>query len=268
MDFALTGATKLYFIVGDPIAQVKAPDGVTRAFAARGHDGIVVPVHVAAADVAALLDVADRLQNLQGIIATVPHKFAGFAKCSSTTARAQFIGACNIMRRGPDGGWHGDMVDGLGFVGAMRAKGVEPQGKRALLVGAGGAGSAIAFALIDAGVPELAIHDTDTDRRNALIGRLNARGLGRVVVGTANPAGFDIVGNATPAGMRSDDPMPVDLGKLAPTSYVGCVVTVPALSPLVAAARAIGCTTATGTNMYQALQGAMVDFFLASVTPD
>lgn len=260
---APTGATRLYVIVGDPIAQVRSPAGMSAEFAARGHDGILVPVQVAPADLSDFLSVAARLKNLDGIVVTIPHKFACFEACASVNHRAHFLRTVNLMRRrNNDGGWHGDMVDGLGFVGAARAKGIEPKGMRALLVGAGGAGSAIALALVEAGVSELAIHDSAAERRDALIGRLNALGKTPVRVGTSDPAGFDFVANATPAGMKEGDPLPVDVARLAPASYCGCVITKPEIPPFIAAARKAGCVTGTGTDMYEQHQGIMVDFLL------
>jgi shikimate dehydrogenase len=261
---APTGATRLHVIIGDPIAQVRSPAGVTAAFAARGHDGILVPVQVAAADLADFLAVATRLKNLDGIVVTIPHKFACYQACASATERAHFLRTVNLMRRRADSLWHGDMVDGLGFVGAARAKGIDPSGMRALLVGAGGAGSAIALALVEAGVRELAIHDSAIGRRDALIDRLNGLGKIPVRVGSADPAGFDFVANATPAGMKNDDPLPVDVSRLAPSAYCGCVITEPEVSPFIAAARRLGCATATGTDMYRQHQGIMVDFLLGT----
>src|ERR1700722_9451827 len=124
MNINLTGATRLHIIVGDPIAQVKSPGGVTAAFAERGADAIMVPVQVAPEDLDDLLGVADRLKNLDSVVVTVPHKFACFRHCASASARAAFIGATSIMRRRPQGGWHGDMFDGEGFVRAMRLKNI------------------------------------------------------------------------------------------------------------------------------------------------
>lgn len=259
---APTGATRLYVIVGDPIAQVRSPDGVSAAFAARGHDGILMPIQITPGDLPDFLSVAARLKNLDGIVVTIPHKFACYQACASATERAHFLRTVNLMRRRADGAWHGDMVDGLGFVGAARAKGINPAGMRALLVGAGGAGSAIALAMVEAGVRELAVHDSAAERRDALIGRLNALGKAPVRVGTSDPAGFDFVANATPAGMKEGDPLPVDVVRLAPASYCGCVITKPEVSPFIAAARRIGCVTGTGTDMYQQHQGIMVDFLL------
>lgn len=262
---APSGATRLHVIVGDPIAQVRSPAGVSAAFAARGHDGILVPVQVAPGDLPDFLSVAARLKNLDGIVVTIPHKFACYQACTSATDRAHFLRTVNLMRRRyNDGGWHGDMVDGLGFVSAARAKGIDPKGMRALLVGAGGAGSAIALELVEAGVSEIAIHDAATERRDVLIAQLNRLGMGRALAGSADPAGFDFVANATPAGMKDSDPLPVDVARLAPSAYCGCVITKPEVSPFIAAARKLGCITGTGTDMYRQHQSIMVDFLLGA----
>jgi shikimate dehydrogenase len=263
---APSGATRLYVIIGEPIAQVRAPAGVSEAFVARGHDGILVPIQVAPADLSDFMSLASRLKNLDGIVATIPHKFACYRACASATERAHFLRAVNLIRRGANGTWHGDMTDGLGFVGAARAKGIDPRDMRALLVGAGGAGAAIALALIEAGVREIAIHDSMADRRDQLIAQLNGLGKGHVKggarVGSADPAGYDFVANATPAGMKEGDPLPVDVVRLAPSTYCGCVITKPEVSPFIAAARGIGCVTATGTDMYRQQEGIMLDFLL------
>jgi shikimate dehydrogenase len=264
---APSGATRLYIIIGDPIAQVRSPAGVSRAFADRGRDAILIAAQVTPADLPDFLATMNRVKNLDGIVATIPHKLACYQVCASATERAHFIGAVNLMRRRRDGSWHGDMVDGLGFVGAAKAKSFDPAGRRALQIGAGGAGSAIALALIDSGVRELAIHDSDAGRRDALITRLNERGRGRVLAGSTDASGFDMVVNATPAGMQPGDPLPVDMATVSAPAYCGCVITRPEVSPFIAAARERGCPTATGTDMYRALEQEMVDFLLSREAP-
>ena len=261
----LSGATRLYVIVGDPIAQVKSPNGVTRALEARGRDAVVVPIHVTPADLDAFVQGASLARNLDGIIVTVPHKFGMYAHCAAATERAHFLRSVNILRRLPDGGWHGEMFDGLGFVGAQKAAGCVLEGRRALLVGAGGAGCAIALALQDAGVAELAIHDSDAARRDSLRQRLADRPGGKLpLVGSDDPTGFDVIANATPAGMRAGDAPPVQLDKLTPAMFVGDVITAPEVTPLLAAARAIGCGTQTGIGMFRAELDMMVEFLLGA----
>jgi shikimate dehydrogenase len=254
------GATRLFVIVGDPIAQVKSPAGMTAGFAARGHNAILVPVHVTPPDLPAFLASTHLMRNLDGIIVTIPHKFACVPHCTSLSERARFLGAVNIIRREGSDGWHGDMLDGLGFVAAIRAKGGEPKGARTLLVGAGGAGWAIGLALVDAGVASLAVHDTDFKRRDALIERLRTRFP--VVAGSADPSGYDLVANASSAGMNADDPHPVDVAWLSADAFAACAITQPDPAPWIVAAAARGCRTSNGVDMYRAAESAMLDFLM------
>ncbi|BDT68458.1 shikimate dehydrogenase (NADP(+)) [Comamonadaceae bacterium OS-1] len=262
MTEPLSGATRIHFIVGDPIAQVKSPAGVTQALQSHGHNAYVIPAHVAPAKLAAWVDGVSLAQNVDGIIVTVPHKFACFDLCATTSDRAAFLHTVNTMRRNPDGTWHGDMFDGLGFVSALQDNGCQPEGKKALLVGAGGAGSAIAHALVMAGVRELAIFDAEPNRRTTLVDRLASLGRCAVTHGSADPTGFDIVLNATPVGMQVGDPYPLDADKIQSTMFVGCVITAPAITPLIAAARAKGCGTMTGAHMFARVRDLMVNFLL------
>lgn len=259
-----SGATRVIYVVGDPISQVKSPFGVTGLLRQRGSDSIVVPAHVVAADLASWLAAMQTMRNCDGIIVTVPHKFAALRSCRRATAAAQSIGAVNVMRRDADGDWHGDMCDGTGYVAGLRQSGCEPHGLRALLVGAGGAGSAIAHALIDAGVASLALHDADAHRREDLVRKLRAYGSVAPTAGSDSPDGFDLVINATPMGMRAGDPLPIRVDLLAPSTFVGDVVTVPAVPPLIERARAVGCRTMIGATMFEAVRNRMVDFLLES----
>lgn len=263
----LNGATRVHYIVGDPIAQVKSPAGVTRAFQQRRHNAYVMPAHVSPADLTAWLAGVSLAKNVDGVIVTVPHKFACFDLCATSSDRAAFLHIVNTMRRNADGSWHGDMFDGLGFVAAMRDKGCQPGGKKALLVGAGGAGSAIAHALVMEGVSQLAIHDEDAARRRTLVNRLDGLGLCTVTQGSADPTGVDIVLNATAAGMKEADPHPLHVNHLTPGMFVGCVITAPAISPLIAQARARGCSTMTGADMFDRVRDLMVDFLLERGQP-
>ena len=259
----LSGSTLVVPIIGDPIAQVKSPDGITRVFADRARDAVVVPLQVAADDLDTLVTGLSSSGSIGGIIATVPHKFGLTAHCATLTDRARFLGSVNVARRNADGSWHGDQVDGAAYVAAIAANGGDPAGRRVLQVGAGGAGSAIALALLEAGAAELALHDADPVRRDSLINRLRSRFGDRVLVGSNDPTGFDLVAHATPMGMRAGDPYPVDVQQLKPDTFVADVVTKPAVPPLIEAARQIGCGTSTGADMFAAVAVLIVDFLLA-----
>jgi len=258
------GATRVYPIIGDPVAQAKSPGGLTRAFREAGHDAIVVPMQVKPAQAAAFLRMLDDIANVDGIVATVPHKFAAFAHASSASDRARLLGSANILRRRAEGGWHADMIDGLSLVQAMTKAGGVIAGRRVLLAGAGGAGCAVGLELLNSGAAALAIHDTDAARRDRLVALLSSAHPGRVHVGSADPGGFDIVINATPSGMREDDVPPVMLEKLTAGMFVGEVITEPEITPLLRAARARGCGFHSGIAMFEASVQLMFDFFTAA----
>jgi shikimate dehydrogenase len=256
----LSGETRIFVIIGHPIAQVKSPAGITRGFVERGINAALIPIHVLPEDVDGFIAALGPVLNVDGIVVTIPHKFAARQHCTTLSDRARLLDSANVLRRGKDRAWHGDMLDGVGFVRAMRQAGGEPEGKRTLLIGAGGAGSAIGLQLLDSGVEELAIHDMDAGRRDALVARLASAHPGRVRAGSTDPTGFGIIANATPMGMRPDDPLPVEVEKLAPSMFIGDVITAPEVSPLLEAGRRLGCKTQTGVNMFLAQRELIVDF--------
>jgi shikimate dehydrogenase len=258
----LSGATRLFPIIGDPIKYVESPMRLTRTFDERGYNGICVPMQVAADDLDAVMGGLTASRNVDGILVTMPHKFTAFAYCATSSERAKMLGVVSVIRRNPDGTWHGDMLDGLAFVKAQQDHGAEPDGARVLLVGAGGAGSAIAIALLEAGVGELIIHDADQSRVATLIDLLSGLGQGRVRAGPPDPTGCDLVCNATPMGMEENDPLPVDAALLTSSMFVGDVIAGHGLTAFLAAAESAGCKTANGGHMVEAAQDVMADFML------
>jgi shikimate dehydrogenase len=216
----LSGATRLFPIIGDPIKYVESPIRLTRTFEERDYNGICVPMQMPAGALDAVMAGLTATRNVDGILVTMPHKFTAFAHCTTSSERAKMLGVVSIIRRNPDRTWHGDMLDGLAFVKAQKDHGAEPEGARVLLVGAGGAGSAIAIALLEAGVGELIIHDADESRVATLIDLLSGLGQGRVRAGPPDPTGCDLVCNATPMGMEENDPLPVDAALLRSSMFV------------------------------------------------
>jgi shikimate dehydrogenase len=257
------GETRVHLILGDPVAQTKSPAGLTAEFAGRGVNAICIPVHVAAPNFNAFVAAVKRAQNIDGIVVTIPHKFAALHHCDEASDRARFLGAANVLCRVAAERWRGDMTDGAAMVAALQQAGCTPAGKRALVAGAGGAGSAVALALVEAGVTALAVVDVDPQRCASLVGRLATRAAGIVESASPDPAGCDIVVNATPAGMSAGDPLPVDATRLEPSAFVADLVTRPAMTPLLKAARGRGCKVLTGEDMFAAHAGTMADFLLA-----
>jgi shikimate dehydrogenase len=256
-----SGSTRIVPIVGHPIAQVKAPVRVTRVFESRGVDAICVPIHVQPANFKRFMEAFRHFENADGLILTVPHKLAAYEYCDDVSELARFLRSINVIRRTPDGLLHGDMFDGIAMLSACRAGGCIFEGRRALLVGAGGAGTAIAHAIATAGVSELVISDVDRERSTQLAARLSEQGH-PVRAGNADSGAFDIAINATPLGMRAGDQLPIPATMLTPGVFVGDVVTAPSVPSVIAAARAAGCRTSTGSDMSNAVCELMVDFLI------
>lgn len=264
MDVTLNGETRLYYVIGDPIGQVKSPASLTAILVGRGANALVVPAHVAVTDFPTFMEAATATKNVDGLVVTVPHKIAALAFAEDISERAHFAGSTNVMRRLASGGWGCDNTDGIGYLDGAAKEGFDCGGKTALLVGAGGAGSAIAYEILARGAAHLSVHDVDTDRRDRVIARLTERFPGRVGTGSADPAGFDLVANATPLGMREGDPLPVDIARLAAIQFVADVITRPEISPLIAAARIVGAATMPGAGMFNAQAELLVDRLLGT----
>ncbi|WP_425053464.1 shikimate dehydrogenase family protein [Psychromarinibacter sp. S121] len=261
MTSELNGETQVVFIIGDPIAQVKSPALLTARFAARGINAVCVPGHVTPADVPAFMDGLKATRNAPGLVITVPHKQASMAYCDHLTERARYAQSVNVIRK-TDVGWVGSNTDGQGYVRGIEKAGGVIEGSRVLLIGVGGAGAAIAYEFLASGAAHLAIHEIDADRRDGVIERLEGRFPGRISIGSADPTGFDIVANATPLGMRTDDPMPVLIEKMTATQFAACPITKPARSPFIEAAAALGCQTMPGLGMFQAQEELLIDALL------
>jgi shikimate dehydrogenase len=254
------GTTRLLGIVGDPVAQVRSPMLWSALFRYNNINAICVPFHVHPADFTRFVSGLREVDNLLGLYVTIPHKQAAAEFADVLTPRADMAGTANVLRRLPGGGWVGDMLDGLGFVLALQANGQSVSGRRAIVVGSGGVGSAIAFALAVAGAASVAVADIDPDRAAALSRRIVARTGVKSWVSQAHATGFDLIVNASPMGMRPDDPLPLELGGLTAETIVGDVVVAAEPTPLLRAARACGCHAQEGSAMTDHQASAMAGF--------
>lgn len=258
----ISGNTLLIAHLGYPTAKFRAPMIYNPYFESIGLDAVVVPMGVRAEDFETVLRPLFRLSNLRGALVTMPHKVATIGLVDEVSTAAQIAGSANAILLREDGTLLADMFDGEGFVRGMRRKGRDPRGLRALVVGAGGVGSAIAASLAAAGVRELGLFDLHPPAAEALADRLRTHyGQLGVATGSRDPDGFDVVVNATPLGMHPGDPLPVDVARIAPGAYVGEVVMAAEVTPFLAAARARGCATQVGTDMLFEQIPAYLEFF-------
>jgi shikimate dehydrogenase len=266
----ISGHTRLIAHLGVPTESFKAPMIYNPYFEERGIDAVVMPMGCEAADFPALLPLLFRLRNIAGALITMPHKVTAASIVGRISVTAQVCGSCNAVRREPDGTLTGDMFDGVGFVRGMVGKGARPEAASAIISGCGGVGSGIAASLAAAGAARISLFDNKPEAGEALARRLRRFYPSLAVsTGSNDPAGFDIVVNATPLGMADDDPLPFEVERIEPRAFVGEVVMKREETPFLAAARERGCRTQIGTDMLFEQIPAYLDFFgFPSATPD
>ena len=258
----ITGTTRLYVVVGDPIEQVQAPTLMNEIFARTGTDAVLAPMWVTAANFAELLSGLRRARNLDGVLVTIPHKAAAARLADVLGPMAALTGVANAMRRDSQGRWVAESFDGAGFVRGLASQGHEPRGKRVSLVGAGGAGTAIAAALLAAGAAHLYICDLDSRRLADLLERLRRRWPG-LASGCDGPelAQADIIVNATPLGLRPDDPLPFPPAALRSGCVVADIIMKPAETALLRTAAGAGHQIHHGIHMLREQLGLYSEFF-------
>ena len=258
----ISGTTQLIAHLGYPTESFKAPMIYNPWFEKRGIDAVVVPMGVKPGDYAGTLAALARVTNLKGALVTMPHKVTTLSLADEITPTARIAGACNALLLRPDGTWLGDQFDGAGFVRGLLRKGRMLRGARVIVSGAGGVGSAIAASLAAEGVAQLSLFDTYAASAEGLAERLRAHYPQLVVqTGSNDPAGFDVVVNATPLGMNEDDPLPFDVTRIDPAAMVGEVVMKTEYTPLLQAALAKGCGVQVGTDMLFEMIPAYLEFF-------
>ena len=266
----IRGTTSLIAHLGYPTETFKAPMIYNPYFEKHGIDAVVMPMGVRAEDYPDVFRAVFRLTNIHGALVTMPHKVTTIALLDEVTTTVKIAGSCNAVLRRADGTLLGDMFDGVGFVRGVQRKGQTVDGARALVVGSGGVGSAIAASLAAAGVGTIGLDDAQAASAEALGARLRTHYPQlEVVTGSNDPAGYDIVVNATPLGMKAGDPLPIDVTRIDPTAFVGEVVMKQEMTPFLKAAEARGCRTQIGTDMLFEQIPAYLEFFgFPTTTPD
>jgi shikimate dehydrogenase len=248
----LTGHTRAAGVIGSPIRHSLSPVIFNAAFGAAGLDWAYLAFDVPEG-AAGLAMGGMRALGLEGLSVTMPHKAAVIEGLDRLSGDAEALGAVNcITRRGAL--LHGDNTDGPGFIDALQLdEGLEVSGSRFAVVGAGGAGRAVARALSGAGAASVAIINRSPDpaaRAASLAGAVGHVGS------TSDLETADLVVNATPLGMGvvvttagEPEPLPFDVDRLGRGQVVIDLVYHPAVTPLLAAARERGLRTVNGLGM-------------------
>jgi shikimate dehydrogenase len=258
----ISGKTTLIAHLGYPTFAFKAPMIYNPWFEKNGIDAVVVPMGVQAPDYPAFFRTLFTLTNIRGALVTMPHKVSTIDLVDELTPTARVAGAANGVLRRDDGTLVGDQFDGAGFVRGVERKGFALQGKKVLVVGNGGVGSPIAASLAAAGVASMTLFDPYAAASEGLGARLKeAYPDLEVVTGSKDPAGHDLVVNATPLGMKDDDPLPMDVDRIEPGTFVGEVVMKQEITPFLRAAQDKGCPIQVGKDMLFEMIPAYLEFF-------
>lgn len=250
----MASARLLLGLLGYPISHSAAPAMMEAAAASVGIDARYHLIALRDATDDAIRRVLDgvRLIGFAGINVTFPYKQAVIPHLDALDDGATRIGAVNCVTV-RDGRLTGHNTDSTGFLAGLRAAigDALPTGP-AVLIGAGGAGRAIAWALSQAGVPEVRVVDQDPSRAAALAREASAWGTARFVAGASAveaAAGAAGIVNASPAGMLPDTSSPIPDAALAGATWVADAVYHPPETPLLRAAAARGLRLMPGREM-------------------
>jgi len=254
------GALRIYGLIGDPVSQVRAPFPITQRLRQAGLNAALLPLHVPVGELSRVFSSLKSIQNIDGLVITVPHKIPMAGLIDRISERATLVGAINIARREEDGSWYGDILDGVAFVRGLTESGFNPKGQRAFVVGAGGAGCALAVELVLAGA-SVRVFDVSSARSEALAKRLREAGHAVAVAAEADPQGAALVVNATPLGMRLDDVLPLDPALLSADMLVADVVMSPPVTAFLKQAKERGCQVQLGEAVLLNQLDVQVEFF-------
>ena len=258
----INGNTEIIAHIGYPTHTFKSPMIYNPYFEEAGINAVVVPFGCKPEQFTAFLKAVFSLENIRGALITMPHKVAVLDLLDEVTPTVRVAGACNALKKLADGRLVGDMFDGAGFVRGVQLKGFDLSAKRVLVVGSGGVGSAIAASLAGAGIAAISLFDVNTAACEGLAQRIRQHYPQiEVRTGSNDPVGHDLVVNATPMGMNEGDPLPLDVSRLSPETFVGEVVMRQETTAFLAAAQARGCKTQVGSDMLFEQIPAYLEYF-------
>jgi len=258
----IDGNTELIAHIGFPTHSFKSPLIYNPYFEKEGINALVVPMGCQAEHYPAFLKSVFQLTNIRGALITMPHKVTTVGLLDSVTPTVKVAGACNAVKLDAQGRLVGDMFDGAGFVRGVVRKGFNLSGKRVLVVGTGGVGSAIAASLAAENISAITLFDVNTASCESLAQRLvNEYPHIQVKTGSNDPDGHDLVVNATPMGMNEGDPLPMDVLRIAPETFVGEVVMRAEMTAFLLAAQERGCRVQVGSDMLFEQIPAYLEYF-------
>ena len=258
----IDGHTELIAHIGYPTHSFKSPLIYNPYFEHEGINALVVPMGCRAEHYPTFLKSVFQLTNICGALITMPHKVTTVGLLDEVSPTVKVAGACNAVKRDGLGRLVGDMFDGVGFVRGVQRKGFDLTGKRVMVLGSGGVGSAIAASLAMESIKTISLFDIHTASMEGLAERLKLEYPQiEVQIGSNDPDGHDLVVNATPMGMNVGDPLPTDVSRISPSAFVGEVVMRTEMTAFLLAAQQQGCQIQKGSDMLFEQIPAYLEYF-------
>jgi len=269
---AVSGKTKVYGVIGDPIEHSLSPAIQNAAFSASKLDCLFLAFRVKSDDIGKALS-GMRALGIQGLNVTMPHKNAVISFLDEVDQNAKLLNAVNTIKN-DDGRLYGLNTDGVGALNALRENGVEPKGKKVTLLGAGGAAKAIAFVLAGE-VDELSIVNRTLQSAADLANLLYQKFSSKVFAYTLSPlaikanlAEADLLINASSVGMKPNvNQSPVPRRWLKKDLAVMDIVYSPVETKLAKDAKASGAKVVSGVEMLVYQGAASFEFWTGRKAP-
>ena len=177
----ITGKTKVFGVIADPIDHVRAPMVFNPVFEEQGIDAVLVPIHLKPEYLSAQMKALALMPNMGGVCVTIPFKMDVAALCDELGLAAQMTGAVNAVRF-EDGRMIGDNFDGEGFTAGLIGEGYSLDGKSVLMIGAGGAARAIAAAVSAQPVKTLGIANRTSSKVEEIKAMINHPSAGHAML--------------------------------------------------------------------------------------
>ena len=250
MKRAISGTTMIFGCLAHPVSHVRAPTIFNQIFEEQNKDAVMVPVDILPERLAEGIAGLKAMPNFKGAAVTIPHKMPLAELCDTLGPVAMITGAVNAVRI-DKGRLMGDNFDGAGFVAGLHGQGHKLEGKKCLLIGAGGAARAIAYALCQEPIALLDVHNRTLSKAQDLVQAVSAHLPDAPLDASDAPdyTSYDVVINATALGLRADDAMPCDPDSLSPHALVCDIIMVPAQTPWLKAAEERGLACHYGRHM-------------------
>jgi len=263
-NYLVNAKFNVYGMLGNPVAQTETPALFNQYCRKNNRAAVMVPFKLSGThDLDNLIQMMKNSQFLSGFVSTIPFKADLYDLCDHCGPDADILGKVNAVKISSTGKVLGEMFDGIGFVEALKLKKFTFPHKNCLIIGCGTAGQAIAIALTRNGVSKCTLVDTNVSALEKFnnIPQINNETYHLMQTVPNDISMFDLIINASPIGMKANDPLPCNLETVRIDSFVGDCTTNFETTPFIHIAKQKGCPVITGADMASGHLLSIVKFF-------